>query len=277
VYQVNSVVITLLATTLSQGSVSYLYYADRLIQLPLGVFGIATATAVLPALSRQAAGKQWDALRQTFAHAMSLIFFITLPAMAGLMVLRGPIIELLFQRGAFDAQATRLTADALLYYGVGLWSFAAVRVILNLFFALQDTRTPLRVAVICVTANLIFGLALMGPMGHSGLALGLALASMVQLVLLVGILRYKMGAFGWRAMAFTIARSALCAALMGGAVWAVSLVVLPSANSDGIPLLAGVVCCILLGVAVFVGLAYVTGAPELKEVKTMVLNRSSKR
>ena len=277
VYQVNSVVITLLATTLSQGSVSYLYYADRLIQLPLGVFGFAMATAVLPALSRQAAAQQWDALRQTFAHAMGLIFFITLPAMAGLIVLRGPIIELLFQRGAFDAQATRLTADALLYYGVGLWSFAALRVVLNLFFALQDTRTPLKVAVLSVTANLIFGLALMGPMGHNGLALALALASAAQLALLVSALRRKMGALGWHAVAFSIARSGVCAAVMGGAVWAASFWLLPSENSGGIHLLAGVSGCILLGVAVFCSLAYAMGAPELKEVMSMVLKRSLKR
>jgi putative peptidoglycan lipid II flippase len=208
---------------------------------------------------------------------MSLIFFITLPAMVGLIVLRGPIIELLFQRGAFDAQAARLTADALLYYGVGLWSFAAVRVVLNLFFALQDTRTPSRVAVICVSANLIFGLALMGPMGHSGLALALALASVLQLTLLVSVLRRKMGALGWRAMALSIARSAFCAAVMGGVVWAVAFWFLPSADSGGIHMLAGVSGCIGLGVAVFVGLAYVMDAPELNEVMAMVFNRRSKR
>lgn len=277
VYQINSVVITLLATTLPQGSVSYLYYADRLIQLPLGVFGFATATAVLPALSRQAAGRQWEALRHTFAHAISLIFFITLPAMVGLIVLRGAIVELLFQRGAFDAHATRLTADALLYYGIGLWSFAALRVVLNLFFALQDTRTPLKVAVLTVAANLVFGLALMGPMGHDGLALALALASMVQLMVLVSVLRRRMGAMGWRVMAFSIARSGLCAAIMGVAVWAGSLWLLPGANTGGIQLLAGVTACIVLGVVVFCSLAYAMGAPELKEVMAMVFQRSSKR
>lgn len=275
VYQINSVVQTLLATMLSQGSVSYLYYADRLVQLPLGVFAIATATAVLPALSRQAAGNQWDALRQTFAHAIQSVFFISLPSMAGLIVLRVPIVELLFQRGAFDASTTRLTAEALLYYGMGLWSFAAVRIVLNFFFALKDTRTPVLVAVLAVLANLLCGLALMGPMGHSGLALALSLASIFHLILLVGMLRKKMGALIWRQMAISIGRSAICAAVMGGCVWALSQWLVPEAGRGGIPLLFAVTACILAGMIVFAAMAYMLRAPEFHDAMAVVLKRTS--
>ena len=168
VYQINSVILTLLATMLPQGSVSFLYYADRLVQLPLGVFAIATATAILPALSRQAAGKQWGAFRSTFAHALELVLFISLPSMVGLIVLREPIVALLFQHGAFGVDDVQLTADALLYYGMGLWSFAAVRIVLNVYFAIKDTRTPVRVAVVAIVVNLVCGASLMGPMGHTG-------------------------------------------------------------------------------------------------------------
>jgi hypothetical protein len=126
-YQLNILVSTLLASFLKEGSVSYLYFADRLVQFPLGIFAVATATAVLPGLSRQAAVNDVKALKATFAYAMKLILFITLPAMVGLIVLREPIVALLFQRGEFGSDAAVLTAYALLYYAIGLWAFSAVR------------------------------------------------------------------------------------------------------------------------------------------------------
>ena len=155
VYQINILVGTLLASLLDQGSVTYLYFADRLVQFPLGVFAIATATAVLPSLSRLAATGDLNTLKDTFAHALKLVFFITIPASVGLIILREPIVALLFQRGEFDAQATRLTAQALLYYAMGLWAFSAVRIIVATFFALQDTKTPLKVAGVSILANII--------------------------------------------------------------------------------------------------------------------------
>jgi putative peptidoglycan lipid II flippase len=274
VYQINSVILTLLATLLSQGSVSYLYYADRLVQLPLGVFAISTATAVLPTLTRHAAVRQWDALRATFIHSVNLVFFISLPSMVGLIVLRGAIVSMLFQRGAFDAHAAQLTADALLYYGMGLWSFAAVRIVLNMFYALKDTRTPVKVAVLTVVANVIGGVMLMGPMGHRGLALALTLASVVQLSLLVGVLRKKMGALGWRQMAFSISRSALCSGIMGGSVWAMSRWLLP-ADVVGIRLFPALSVCLCGGLVVFGVSARLLGAPELHEVMNLIFKKKA--
>jgi len=181
VYQVNILVGTLLASLLPEGSVSYLYYADRLVQFPLGIFGQAAATAVLPSLSRQAAGSDHAGMGDTFGHAMSLVLFLTIPAMVGLITLREPIVAMLFQRGAFDIQTTRLTADALLYYALGLWAFSAVRIVVSTFYAMQDTRTPVISATISIAANILLGVALMGPMRHCGLALATALSSMVIL------------------------------------------------------------------------------------------------
>ena len=198
VYQINILVGTLLASLLAEGSVSYLYYADRLVQFPLGIFGQATATAVLPSLSRQAAGKDYAGLADTFGHAMSLVLFITIPAMVGLIVLREPIVALLFQRGAFDEQATRLTSMALLYYVLGLWAFSAVRIVVSVFYALKDTRTPVITASISIATNLVLGVVLMGPLKHGGLALATSVASMVNLVLMVCLLRKKMGIIRWR-------------------------------------------------------------------------------
>ncbi len=181
VYQINILVGTLLASLLAEGSVSYLYYADRLVQFPLGIFAIATATAVLPSLSRQATKKDLQGVRETFSYAMKLIFFITIPSMVGLIVLREPIVALLFKRGAFDATTTHLTAYALLYYSIGLWAFSAVRIVVSTFYALQDTRTPVITGAVSVCANIVLGIILMGPMGHGGLALSTSLASMLNL------------------------------------------------------------------------------------------------
>jgi putative peptidoglycan lipid II flippase len=277
VYQINSLVICLLGSLLPQGSITYLYYADRLVQFPLGMFAIALATAVLPTLSRQAAQAQWDALRGTFTHAIKLIFFITLPSMVGLIVLRAPIVALLFRHGAFGDQSVRLTAEALLYYGVGLWAFSAVRILIYTFYALQDTRTPVQMAIIAIIANVVLGIVLMKPMKHNGLALALSLASVLHLGLLATALRRKMGALGWRQIARSVVRSGICAALMGLSVWWLARWVMPHGAAGRGGLLTGVALCTIAGVLVFVGLAKVLRTPELDVVKQIVGKRGQLR
>jgi putative peptidoglycan lipid II flippase len=276
VYQINNLVITVLGSMLLQGSVSYLYYADRLLQFPLGIFGIATATAVFPTLARQSVMKQYDAMRHSFGNAMRLVFFITIPAMTGLIVLREPIIAMLFQRGAFDDHSMRLTASALLYYGMGLWAFSAVRVVLNLFYAMKDTRTPARIAVLTIAANLIFGIVLMGPMKHDGLALALTLASILNLGLLSMALRRRLGALGLGAIANSAVRSAGCSAVMGAAVFLAAGWMLPGGDTAGIELLPGVAGCIVVGVVVFAVLARIAGMPELRTLADIIRKRSTR-
>lgn len=197
-YQLNSLIIRMMASMLPEGSVSYLYYADRLVQFPLGIFGIAAATAVLPALSRQVAGQQWAAAGATFNHAMRLVLFITLPSMAGLIVMRQPIVSLLFQRGAFDLSTMRLTADALLYYCIGLWAFSTVRIVLAMFYALEDIWTPVRVGMLAIASNVGLSILLMKPMQHSGLALALSLSAAINAAGLMLMLRKRLGSLGWR-------------------------------------------------------------------------------
>jgi putative peptidoglycan lipid II flippase len=247
VYQINILVGTLLASLLPEGSVSYLYYADRLVQFPLGIFAIATATAVLPSISRQAAKKDLAAVRDTFSYAMKLVFFITIPSMVGLIVLREPIVALLFKRGAFDAKTTHLTAYALLYYSMGLWAFSAVRIVISTFYALQDTKTPVQMGVISVCANVIFGIVLMGPLGHGGLALATSLASMLNLGLLVWALKTKLGMLGLKTIMASANKSILCSVFMGAAVWATSLFIVPSRDGSLAGLFLGIVGSIAIG------------------------------
>jgi len=216
VYQINILVGTLLASLLPEGSVSYLYYADRLVQFPLGIFAIAAATAVLPSFSKYAVIQDTQALSETFGYAMRLIFFITIPSMVGMILLREPIIGLLFRRGAFDSQTTALTATALFYYGIGLWAFSAVRIVVTLFYALQDTRTPVKMAAISILVNIVLGVILMWPLRHGGLALATSLASMVNLYLLVRALKKKVGLIHWHAILLSVRKTVICSAVMGG-------------------------------------------------------------
>lgn len=266
VYQINILVGTLLGSLLAQGSVTYLYFADRLVQFPLGVFAIAMATAVLPSLSRQAATGDLDTLKGTFVQALKLVFFITIPATVGLIVLREPIVALLFQRGEFDAQATRLTAQALLYYSVGLWAFSAVRIVTATFFALQDTRTPVRMAGISILANIVLGVVLMKPLAHGGLALATSLASILNLGLLIGALRTRLGSLGWKSIALAFCRSLLCAAIMGIAVRMAVLFMIPDESSTLLGLFGGVAGSIAVGLCFYGAGSYMIKSPELSRV-----------
>ena len=277
VYQINILVGTLLGSLLSEGSVSYLYFADRLVQFPLGIFAIAASIAVLPSLSRQAAVRDYGELKATFAHALKLVFFITLPAMVGLIVLREPIVALLFQRGEFDAAATRLTSLAVLYYATGLWAFSAVKIVAATFFALQDTRTPAVMAIISIAANIIMGIALMKPMAHGGLALAVSLASALNLILLVHALRSRLGPVGWWDIAGSTARALLSAIVMGGVVWAVAKFFIPSVNDASGKLLAGVCACIVTGLCVYTLISSFIKSPEFTSLITEIMKGIGKR
>jgi putative peptidoglycan lipid II flippase len=195
VSQVNLVVNTLLASLLPGGSVAYLNYAMRLIQFPLGLFGVAVATAILPTLSNHATLGEKAAFRQTTLFGLRLVFFITVPSMVGLIVLREPIVQVLFQHGAFDARATTGTANALLAYSLGLWAFAGVRVVVQAFYALQDTRTPVRAAVAAMAINIVLNLLLMGPFQHTGLALATSISSIINFTWLLYLLVRRQGGF----------------------------------------------------------------------------------
>ena len=264
VYQINIIVGTLLGSLLAEGSVTFLYFADRLVQFPLGIFAMAAATAVLPSLSRQAAARQVDELRDTFSQALKLVFFISIPAMVGLIVLREPIVTLIFQRGEFDASASRLTAQAVLYYSVGLWAFSAVRILAATFFALQDIRTPVLTAVISIVANFILGLILMKPLAHGGLALATSLASILNLGLLVRAIRAKLGPLGWKNIALSTAKTVINSTAMGLAVWAAAGMIVPMENRTPVDLLSGVAACIGIGLCSYVILSFLVKSQELK-------------
>ncbi len=219
VNQINIFVSTILASYLAAGSITYLYYSMRLIQFPIGIFGVAMGMAVLPTLSEHAVKGEYDKLRDDFSFALRLLFFITIPAMTGLIALREPIVNILFQRGKFDYAATAGTADALLFYSLGIWAIVGVRIVTVSFYSMQDTKTPIKILVVTVMTNIILSLILMRPLKHSGLALANALASTVNFILLFYFLRKKLERLGARRIIKSFLKISFASVAMGAAGW----------------------------------------------------------
>ena len=215
VTQANVFVGTLLASFLAEGSIAALTYAFRLIQLPIGVVGVAIATAALPVMASAMARNAPGELRHSLRESLRLGLFLTLPAMAGLLVFRVPIIHVLLERGAFDRSATLLSADILAAYAAGLGFYVANRILAPAFYAMRDTRTPVLTASAAVGLNILASLLLMGPLGAPGLAAATAIASAGNCALLAILLRRRIGDFGLREVSGGVARiAAACLPIM---------------------------------------------------------------
>lgn len=274
VTQISLLINTHLASRLPEGSVTYLYYGTRLIHFPLGIFAIAVATAILPSLSTQAAKKDIEGVKESFAFGLKLVFFISFPAMMGLIFLRVPIVQVLFQHGDFTYAATQGTAQAVLYYSLGLWAFAGVRIAVPVFYALQDTRTPVRIAVISLMVNIVMSLILMWPLAHGGLALATALASMTNLSLLIWALRKKIGQIGFSAILqshLKVLGAGISVALICGWVSEQGVWLMSGHLFEKIVYVAGAVIFSLIA---YFGIHYLIKGEEMKFLVKMIRQRS---
>ncbi len=205
--QVTIFVNTLLASLLRPGSISYLYYADRVMEFPLGVFGIALASASLPVMARQAAAGETREVAGTLSFSLRLALYISVPAMVGLVVLRAPIVRVLFERGRFGPAETAATADALAWYAIGLAGFAGSRIVAQAFYALGEAGTAVRWGIVSIVANILAALLMMGPLGHAGLAGASSLAAYVNLAALLWVARRRLGPLGGRAVLASTGRT----------------------------------------------------------------------
>lgn len=266
--QVTVLVNTLLASLLPQGTVSYLYYADRVMEFPLGVFGIALATAVLPGMAAQAARRELRPLTETLGFALRLSAFVAVPAAVGLLALGYPIVRLLFQRGEFGAEDAIATTQALAGYAVGLPAFSATRIAAQTFYALGDTRTPVWVGFGSVVANVALAVALMWPLKHAGLALASSLSAYVNLILLYWLLRRRLGPLGGRETLRSLVRTGIASA----AVW-LWCVVIASRLVAGWVGAAWTVGALVAGAAVYTAVAAALRAPELGALRGMLRRR----
>ncbi len=196
VYQINIFVNTILASLshiVGADGVAALYYANRIFQFPLAIFGIAIAQAALPTMSREALESGLSKLKETLSFSLRAVNFIMLPASLGLIVLARPITSALFERGMFGSYSTSITAGALVFYSIGLFSYAGIKILVSCFYSLKDTLTPVKIASISLILNIVLSIMLMFPLKISGLALATSISGSFNFFLLFFILRKKIG------------------------------------------------------------------------------------
>lgn len=272
VYQLNIFVTLWFASRLAEGSVSYLFYASRLMELPLGVFGVAVSTAVLPNLSEHAARGDMTGFRGSISYSVRIVNFVIIPATAGLMVLNYPIVETLFGRGAFGAEAVEGTAYALYFYALGLAPIAVSRVFVSVFYSVKDTTTPLYIGVFSLVTNAVLSVLLVGPMGHGGLALATSVAAAVNFAGLVVVMRRRFGALGGRAIGASALKALTATVAMAVVVYLASARLYPA--DPGTPgRAAALAACLVAGVLTYLAVSIALRSPEVPFIKGFLRKR----
>ncbi len=270
IYQINLLIDTIIASLLPSGSISYLFYADRVNQLPLGIVGVAVGTALLPMLSRQLRGGQAGAAMHSQNRALEFAFLLTLPAAAALIVMADPVIAVLFERGAFGPAEVRATAAALAVYAVGLPAYVLVKALTPGFFAREDTATPVKVAALALVTNLVLNLLLMGPFKHVGIAMATVISSWLNAGLLAVILHRRghleIDARLKRRLPRTALASAGMAALLALAMWGLE----GALAGDTVQRITALAALVVGGLVVFAGLAHLSGAAALGDVRSLI-------
>ena len=261
------------------GSLAALYVADRVMELVLGGYAIAVATAILPMMSHQAAAKDYESLKKTLSFSVRIVAFITIPAALGLMILREPIIRVLFQHGQFVAESTRLTARALLCYAVGLPALASVKLIVPAFYSTHDTRTPVAVASISLVLNIVLNIVFLNYffnyVQNGGPALATAIACFVDFFALFFIFRMRYGKIGGRQILNSFLKIALCSAIMGVACWLGLHYTAFTMHSRFLVQLLTFLALILGATGLYLGLAWVFRCHEMEEIYGIATRRRS--
>jgi len=254
--------------------VSALSYAFRLMYMPIGLFGVSIATAVIPTLSRHAARNETGEMRGAISNGLRLMLMLNVPATVGLVALSTPIVALIFEHGRFTPDATAATAAALACYAPGLLGYSAVKIAVPSFYALHDARTPVMVSVTTVLVNVALNLALVRVMSFQGLALGTALSAIFNASLLLWVLRNRLGGLDGRRVATSFARITAASLIMGLAAWGTDHAIAAWLPAHTIPVLLLRVCA-AIGVALGVLdiAARALGVQEFIEARAMVLGR----
>ena len=207
---------------IANGPVSWLNYAFRFMQFPIGVFGVAIATATLPTLSRSTANPDYREFRQTLAHSLALVFLLCIPSAVGLAVLGKPIVALVFEHGKFTAFDTVQTANALAAYAIGLAGYGAIKVLSPAFYALGDARTPMLVSLGSIAVNYLMNSLLVGPFGHVGLAFSTSTVALVNFLMLALFMRRRLGRLAGRQLAITTMKITIASAALAVVAWGVN-------------------------------------------------------
>ncbi len=267
VYQINVLIGIRLATELPEGSVSFLYFADRINQLPLGVVGAAVGVALLPLLSRQLKAGDKEGARKSQSSAIELSMLLTVPATAALLVLSTPIITVLFQRGEFGPGATEATAMALKAFTLGLPAYVLIKAISPAFFAREDTVTPVKVAVVALIINVVFALLLMPYIAHVGIALATAVSAWINALILILILIRRDLLFFERLLCLKLVKIVLVSGVTASILWGLSEYFSSSLVSNSFLGIVTLIFLIIIGLILFFCLVIFTGIMTWKDLK----------
>jgi len=272
--QINLMVDVIIASILPSGALSYLFYADRVSQLPLGVIGIAVGTAILPLLSRQLAAGNMEGAMANHNRAVEISLFFTVPAAIALLVIPDILMAGLFQRGAFTAADAQAAAAALAAYGVGLPAYVLIKVFVPGYYARGDTRTPVQYSIVSLVSNVVLNLALMGPLQHAGVALATALAAWINAVLLLVTLLKRRQFVADERLKERLPRLALASAVTGLGLFAGRFII-PGQFGDGqAGRIITVALFVIFGMGLFFLAARVLGVFTLSEIKSMMRRTS---
>lgn len=258
--QVTVFVNTLLASLLPAGSISFLYYADRIMEFPLGVFGVALGSAVLPAMARGAAAGDTRGVGATLTFALGLSFYVAVPATVGLVLFRTPIVRVLFERGQFTAADTVATAQALAGYAVGLVAFSGAHIAARAFYAVHAPGVAVKLGMLAVAVNVVAAVALMGPLAHGGLALASSIAAYVNFMALAWAARGRFGGFEARRLGASLGRTLVASSAL--TVWCVGGLWLWPVGASRLVEAAWLAAAIAGGTVVFWTVSALLGAPE---------------
>jgi len=277
--QVNVLINSMFASYLQDGAITWLNVAFRLMQLPLGIFGVAVATVTLPLISRSAAAGNTAEFRGALAHAIRLVMLLTVPSAIGLIILANPIISLIYEHGRFTAFATEQTALALRCYAVGLVAYSADKVLAPAFYALDKRHLPMLISLSSIAVNfcLNYYFTFYLKLGHRGLALSTSLVAFSNFLLLYGMMRRYTGRLETGAMLKTLAKLLVAGALLAAiCLLAQHFILLSPVGTSVWRKLFGVLLTIAVGGATFFGAAYLLHVAELRDVVTLVRGRLSR-
>ncbi len=275
--QIQVVVNNNFGSLLFPGSISAVWWSYRLFQLPVGIFALAIAVATFPTMTEQAALKRWDDFRQTLSNAIRMVIFITLPISVGMIVLRFPLIRVLFEHGHFTADDTLTMAIPLFYFSIGITSQAVIQILPRIFYALKDTWTPVVLGIIAMAVNILAMVLLVGPLEHGGLAFATTIAAFVNMLLLFYFLRKKFGKMDGWAMFWTSIKSLVASLVMGGVIWVWSEWLTPMM---GVRTLASFIILgtgTVVGVVAFAGMAKIMGMQEYEQAMGLLHRKIGKR
>jgi putative peptidoglycan lipid II flippase len=275
--QINILVNSNFASSIpGNGPVAWLQYAFRFMQFPIGVFGVAIATATLPTISKSAALKDMVEFKETLASSMRLAFLLTIPSAVGLIVLGRPIIAMIYQRGGFTSSDTEHTAGALAFYAVGLVGYSAIKILAPAFFALGDSQTPMLISLAMILINFFMNWFLVGIFQERGLAFSTSTVALLNSALLYSMMTRRVGGIGGRKTAATVAKIVLASAGMGAVCWAASYFLSRVMSDSQVARAVNVVASVGVGAVVFYLIARALGVKELAGVAA-IINRLARR